>query len=30
VKGVKTPYPRVRRATFSALSVDIDDDDRER
>jgi len=30
VKGVKSPYPRVRRATFSALSVDIDDDDRER
>ncbi|HEU0176693.1 MAG TPA: alkaline phosphatase family protein [Blastocatellia bacterium] len=30
VKGVKSPYPRARRATFSALSVDIDDDDRER
>jgi DNA-binding beta-propeller fold protein YncE len=30
VKGMKTPYPRVRQATFSALSVDIDDDDRER
>src|SRR5215475_1569074 len=30
VKGVKSPYPRVRQATFSALSVDVDDDDRER
>jgi YVTN family beta-propeller protein len=30
VKGVKSPYPRVRQAVFSALSVDIDDDDRER
>ena len=30
VKGLKAPYPRVRRAVFSALSVDIDDDDRER
>ncbi len=29
VKGVKSPYPRVRQAVFSALSVDIDDDDRE-
>jgi DNA-binding beta-propeller fold protein YncE len=30
VKGMKIPYPRVKQATFSALSVDIDDDDRER
>ncbi|HEU0186189.1 MAG TPA: alkaline phosphatase family protein, partial [Blastocatellia bacterium] len=30
VKGAKAPYPRVRQAVFSALSVDIDDDDRER
>jgi hypothetical protein len=30
VKGVKSPYPRVRQAVFSALSVDIDDEDRER
>ncbi|MBO0857687.1 MAG: hypothetical protein J2P21_04375, partial [Chloracidobacterium sp.] len=30
VKGVNAPYPRVNRATFGALSLDIDDDDRER
>ena len=30
VKGVKSPYPRVRQAVFSALTVDIDDEDRER
>jgi hypothetical protein len=30
VKGMMTPYPRVKQATFSALSIDIDDDDRER
>jgi len=27
---VKSPYPRVRQAVFSALTVDIDDEDRER
>ncbi len=30
VKGLKSPYPRVKQAVFSALSVDIDDDERER
>jgi DNA-binding beta-propeller fold protein YncE len=30
VKGVKSPYPRVKQAVFGALSVDIDDEDREK
>lgn len=30
VKGVNSPYPRVKQAVFSALSIDVDDDDRER
>jgi DNA-binding beta-propeller fold protein YncE len=30
VKGLRLPYPRVRNAVFTALSVDVDDEDRER
>ncbi|MGH9855456.1 MAG: alkaline phosphatase family protein, partial [Blastocatellia bacterium] len=30
VKGVNLPYPRVKQAVFNALSIDVDDDDRER
>ena len=30
VKRVNSPYPRVKQAVFSALSIDVDDDDRER
>jgi len=29
VKGVNSPYPRVKQAVFSALSIDVDDDDRD-
>lgn len=30
VKGANLPYPRVRQAVFSHLSVDVDDEDRPR
>jgi YVTN family beta-propeller protein len=30
VKGLRLPYPRVKNAVFTALSVDVDDEDRER
>jgi hypothetical protein len=30
VKGIQAPYPQIKRAVFAPLSIETEDDERER